>query len=60
MPNNSRSINIKKDILIKIVEAFFSEDFKNNVNRIPVEMRPKGFEVPYRCCIHKERKYDYY
>ena len=55
MPNNSRSIHIKKDILIRIAEAFFNDDFENRVNRIPVEMRPKGFEVPYRCCIHKER-----
>lgn len=53
--NNSRSIYIKKDILIRIVEAFFSDNFRDKVNRIPVEMRPKGFEVPYRCCIHKER-----
>ncbi len=55
MGNNAKSIQIKKDILIRIVEAFFSEDFENTVNRIPVEMRPKHFEVPYRCCIHKER-----
>lgn len=55
MANNSQSIHIKKDILIRIVEAFFSEDFENNVNRIPVDMRPKHFDVPYRCCIHKER-----
>ena len=55
MTNNAQSIHIKKDILIRIVEAFFSDDFENAVNRIPVEMRPKGFEVPYRCCIHKER-----
>ncbi len=55
MVTNSKSIQIKKDILIRIVEAFFSDNFENNVNKIPVEMRPKHFEVPYRCCIHKER-----
>lgn len=55
MSNNARSIHIKKDILIRIVQAFFSDDFQDKINRIPVEMRPKGFEVPYRCCIHKER-----
>ena len=29
MPNNSRSIHIKKDILIRIVEAFFNEDYRS-------------------------------
>ena len=46
MSNNSQSIHIKKDILVRIVEAFFSDDFENNVNKIPVEMRPKGSETP--------------
>ena len=55
MNNNVQTINIKRAILVRIVEAFFSENFEISVNRIPVEMRPKGFEVPYRCCIHKER-----
>ena len=53
--NNARSIFIKRDILERIVEAFFSDNFCDKVNRIPVNMRPKGFDVPYRCCIHKER-----
>lgn len=55
MNNNVQTINIKRAILVRIVESFFSENFEISVNRIPVEMRPKGFEVPYRCCIHKER-----
>ncbi len=55
MLNNIQSIQIKKDILVRIVKAFFSEDFENGVKKIHVEMRPKHFEVPYRCCIHKER-----
>lgn len=55
MTNNAQSIHIKKDILVRIVRSFFSDDFENKVNAIPVEMRPKNCEVPYRCCIHKER-----
>ena len=55
MPNNAQSIHIKKDILVRIAKAFFSADFKNEVNKIPVSMRPRGFEAPYRCCLHKER-----
>lgn len=46
---------LKKEILIKLVEAFYSDDFAENARRIPFLMRPRGCEVPYRCCIHKER-----
>ncbi len=56
MNNNSQSIFIKKDILIRLVEAFFSDDFISNTASIPFKMRPKNAEVPYRCCIYKERE----
>ena len=56
MKNNSQSIFIKKDILIRLVEAFFSDDFIKNTASIPFKMRPKDAEVPYRCCIYKERE----
>ncbi len=46
---------IKKEILVRIIRAFFSDDFEENTRLIPFEMRPKGMEVPYRCCIYKER-----
>ena len=28
---------------------------KKTQEKIPYDMRPKGSEVPFRCCIHKER-----
>ncbi len=55
MNNSNPSVNLKKEILIRIVNAFFSEDFQKNIRLIPYDMRPKGSEVPYRCCIYKER-----
>jgi len=56
MNNNSQSIHIKRDILIRLVEAFDSGEFEKNVASIPFKMRPKDCEVPYRCCIYKERE----
>ena len=53
MSNNS--IYLKREILYRIVKAFFSDDFEKNTRLIPFDMRPKGAEVPYRCCIYKER-----
>lgn len=55
MNNINRTIHLKKEILIRLVKAFFSEDFEENTRLIPLSMRPKGSEVPYRCCIYKER-----
>ncbi|MCD8023997.1 MAG: monomeric [FeFe] hydrogenase [Candidatus Gastranaerophilales bacterium] len=56
MNNNSQSILIKREILIRLVEAFDSGDFGKNTADIPFKMRPKNCDVPYRCCIYKERE----
>lgn len=53
MSNNS--IYLKREILYRIVKSFLSDDFERNTRLIPFDMRPKGAEVPYRCCIYKER-----
>ena len=53
--NNANANHLKKEILVRIVKAFFSENFEENTRLIPFDMRPKGSEVPFRCCIHKER-----
>lgn len=55
MNNSYQSVHLKKEILIRIVRAFFSDTFAKSVHLIPYDMRPKGSEVPFRCCIHKER-----
>ncbi len=55
MDNTSQANHLKKEIMIKLIKAFYSEDFEKNVRMVPYAMRPKGAEVPYRCCIYKER-----
>jgi len=55
MNSNSQAIHLKKEILIRLVKAFFSDDFVNKTRLIPYDMRPKGSDVPFRCCIYKER-----
>ncbi len=46
---------LKREILVRLVKAFMSDNFEENVRLIPYDMRPKGSEVPFRCCIYKER-----
>lgn len=55
MNNSYQSTHLKKEVLTRIVQAFFSDSFSENTHYIPYDMRPKGAEVPFRCCIHKER-----
>lgn len=51
----NQTVHLKREILIRIIKAFLSDDFKEKVRLIPYDMRPKGCEVPYRCCVYKER-----
>lgn len=53
--NNSGTSELKSDVLVRLVKAFFSDDFEGNTRLIPFDMRPKGSDVPFRCCIYKER-----
>ncbi len=52
---NKQTSHIKREILARIIRAYYGDNFKEDVRKIPYDMRPKGSEVPYRCCIHKER-----
>ena len=56
MNNNNQEIHLKKEVLERIVRAFFSENFEEKARLIPFDMRPKGYGIHYRCCIYKERE----
>ena len=47
--------HLKREILVRLIKAFLSDNFEENTRLIPYDMRPKGSDVPYRCCIYKER-----
>ena len=47
--------HLKREILVRLIQAYLSDNFEEATRMIPYDMRPKGSEVPYRCCIHKER-----
>ncbi len=55
--NNSEieTKRLKREVLVRLVKAFLSEDFAENTRLIPYAMRPKYSEVPFRCCVYKER-----
>ncbi len=47
--------HIKREILVRLIKAFYSDNFGENARLIPYKMRPKDYEVAYRCCVYKER-----
>lgn len=53
--SKNQTINLKREILTRIIKAFLDGNFEENVRLIPYDMRPKGCDVPYRCCVYKER-----
>ena len=55
MNNLGQAIHLKREILVRIIKAFLSKDFQKQARLIPYDMRPKGMEVQYWCCVYKER-----
>lgn len=55
MTNDNQIKHLKREILVRITEAFLSNNFEENTRKIPYVMRPKGCEVDLRCCVYKER-----
>lgn len=53
--SENQTTYLKREILVRIIKAFLKGDFEENVRLIPYDMRPKGCDVPYRCCVYKER-----
>lgn len=46
---------LKREVLVRLIKAYLSDDFAANTRLIPFDMRPKYSEVPFRCCVYKER-----
>ncbi|MBS1368739.1 MAG: 4Fe-4S binding protein [Lentisphaeria bacterium] len=44
----------RRQLMIRFIQEFFSGDLEQNIDRIPVEMRPRTQE-PNRCCVYKDR-----
>ena len=52
--DNSNTTHLKREVLVRLIRAFINQEMKD-LYKLPFDMRPKNAEVPYRCCIYKER-----
>ena len=55
MNSPRQTSRLKREILVRLIKAFYSDNFAENARLIPYQMRPKDYEVTYRCCVYKER-----
>lgn len=55
MSSELETRKLKREVLVRLVKAFLSDDFAEKTRLIPFDMRPKYSEVPFRCCVYKER-----
>lgn len=51
----NHAVLIRRELINRIAKLMFDGELAEKVDRIPVEMRPKSFEQPSRCCIYKDR-----
>ncbi len=49
-----QATEIRRDLLKRVCELSFEKRLKEEIDRIPIEMRPKASAIT-RCCIHKDR-----
>jgi [FeFe] hydrogenase (group B1/B3) len=55
MGYTSNTLIIRRELLKQIVQLFADGKLIENIDRIPIKMRPKNTEAQNRCCIYKER-----
>ncbi|MFA6879299.1 MAG: hydrogenase, partial [Bacteroidales bacterium] len=46
---------VRQELLAKLVEMWNRGKLVEEIDRLPIQLSPKGEKVRGRCCIHKER-----
>lgn len=51
----NRAVMVRRDLLARISNYFYNDGLEKNIDRLPVEMRPKDYDEVSRCCVYKDR-----
>lgn len=54
MTQTNKATITRRELLIQLCKLLKDGSIENQIDRIPIQMRPKGNQ-PLRCCIHKDR-----
>jgi [FeFe] hydrogenase (group B1/B3) len=53
---DNNSTRIRRELLVKLARLYLNGALLENIDRLPLEMRPKRYRLQHlRCCIHTER-----
>lgn len=55
MNYTNNAVLIRRELINRICKLLTDGELVEKVDRIPVEMRPKNYEEPSRCCVYKDR-----
>ncbi len=50
----NNAVRTKRELLVRLIQLLESNELFEQIDRIPLEMRPKT-NSPIRCCVHKDR-----
>jgi [FeFe] hydrogenase (group B1/B3) len=54
MVAQNKAMQIRRDIQERIVRLIFNENLLEEIDRIPMAMRPRNNQT-FRCCVHRDR-----
>ena len=54
MQDKNDANRMRKELLIRIIKDFMEDKLAEKIDKIPIELRPKG-EPSSRCCTYKDR-----
>ena len=55
MAVTNNTMILRRELLTRIIKLLHENTLEENIDRIPYQMRPKGYEEVSRCCIYKDR-----
>ena len=47
--------HFRREVMTRLIRAFYSDDFPAALGMIMFDMRPKGYSPPTRCCVYHDR-----
>ena len=51
----NHSIRIRREVFVRIIDAFWRGALEEEIDRIPLAMRPKSNKMSTRCCLYRDR-----
>lgn len=55
MAPENNATRIRRELLVRLAREVFEGGDLGRLDRIPLEMRPRGEKDPLRCCVYQER-----